>query len=143
MFVMADDTEARFLTLRNTGTFDCNEAIYIPHNTSVRLTQVTAESTRAGGSYHHGMVNNGSVTMTDVTVTASGGIVSNYGVGTGSASSVTIMRSKLSGSTNSLSQDGGTAKVAFTQLKGSIRKVSGILRCFDNLDANLAAVICP
>jgi hypothetical protein len=68
---------------------------------------------------------------------------SNYGVGNGSASSMTITQSKLSGSTNSLSQDGGTARIAFTQPKGPIRKVSGTLQCFDNYDANLAAVTCP
>jgi hypothetical protein len=80
--------------------------------------------------------------MIDVTATASGGNTSR-GVYT-SNGSPTIRQSKLSGTTNSLRQQGsGIGRVALTQLAGPVTKGSGTLLCFNNYDQNMAAVTCP
>jgi hypothetical protein len=164
--VGANNAELRFLTVRSTGTdTSCHTAIY-NSSTSPRLTYVTAESTggggtnlgvynvnssptmtdvtatASGGTFNYGVFNTtSSPTMTDVTATASGGNF-NYGV-YNDGSSPTIRQSKLSGSTNSLYQLDGTAKVALTQLEGPVSRLSGTLQCFNNFDQNLAAVTCP
>lgn len=66
-----------------------------------------------------------------------------------SESSPTIRQSKLSGSTFSLAQttnggNAGTGKVALSQLEGQVARLGvSTLQCFNNYDANLAAVTCP
>ncbi len=97
------------------------------------------------GDLHIGVLNRSSnPTMTNVTATASsGGSGDYYGV-MNVASSPTIRHSKLTGSTRSLYQGSGTAKVALTQLVGLISKdPSGTLQCFDNYNDSLGAVTCP
>ena len=72
-----------------------------------------------------------------------GGHTGNVGVLNTSPSSPTITHSRLSGSTYSMRHDGGTAKVALTQLVGPIHKSSNsTLQCFDNYDENMAAKTC-
>jgi hypothetical protein len=98
---------------------------------------------REGGSFVYAVFDNGSnPTMTDVTATASGGTSANYGVWNQTGSSPTIRQSKLSGSTFSLAQtDGGSAKVALSQLVGGVG--GGPVQCFNNYNENMAAVSCP
>jgi hypothetical protein len=136
-----NNSEMRFLTARNTGTGVCSSAIQ-NNSASPRLTHVTAEATGSGNINSAVFnANNSSPTMTDVTATASGVTLANYGVWNQRSSSTTIRQSKLSGSTNSLFQQGGTAKVALTQLVG---QVSGsTLQYFNNYNENMAAVTCP
>jgi hypothetical protein len=164
----ADNAEMRFLTVRNTGRF-CSTTIS-NNSASPRLTHLTAETTgesapgslraavfnnnssptmtdvtatASGGSFVYAVFDNGSnPTMTDVTATASGGTSANYGVWNQTGSSPTIRQSKLSGSTFSLAQtDGGSAKVALSQLVGGVG--GGPVQCFNNYNENMAAVSCP
>ena len=55
----------------------------------------------------------------------------------------TINQSTLTGSDNSLLHEGGSAKVALTQLVGPITREGDTLLCFNNYDDNLGAVTCP
>jgi hypothetical protein len=147
----ASNAELRFLTVSNTGAEECDVGIF-NSGASPRLTHVTVENTGAG-AVNIGVLNQfgASPTMTNVTATASGAINQNYGVYNketfgevpNSSNFPTIKQSKLSGTTNSLWQSDGTAKIALTQLVGPIRKDSGTLQCFNNYDENLAAVSCP
>ena len=84
---------------------------------------------------------NSSPTLTDVTATASG---STFDVGVyNEQAGPTIRQSVLSGSHSSLQQVDGTAKVALTQLVGQVAVNGGTLQCFNNYNANMAAVRCP
>ncbi len=135
--------ELRFLMVRNNSTGECGIGVYNDF-ANPRLTQVTAESIGPGtnryGVYN---ANSSSPTMTNVTATAFGGTY-NYGVYNASSSAPTISHSRLTGTTNSLYHDGGTARVALTQFwVGTISKPSGTLKCFNNYDSNLFAVTCP
>ena len=60
--------------------------------------------------------------------------------------SVTINQSKLSatgpGQDEALAQDGGSAKVALSQLVGAVEGNVNSLQCFDNYDENLHPVNC-
>jgi hypothetical protein len=143
----ADNAEMRFLTVRNTGTGECQIAIS-NNSASPHLTHLTAESTGEGGTDNIAVLNSNlsSTTMIGVTATASGATRINTGVGNSSssptmtdvtatasgssptqvygvinaASSTTIRQSKLSGKP-ALSLDfGGTTKVALTQLVGGV-----------------------
>jgi hypothetical protein len=62
------------------------------------------------------------------------------------AGSATIRQSKLSatgpGQDLALSSDGGTTKVAVSQLVGGIQAINNSLQCFDTYDENMAAVNC-
>jgi hypothetical protein len=84
------------------------------------------------------------VTMIDVTATASGGTEFNASVWNQNNASPTIRQSKLSVSTNSLLFDQTTTgKVALTQLVGPVHHGPGAtLQCFNNYDQNMAAVTC-
>lgn len=145
----ANNAELGFLVVQNTGTGACNITIR-NDSASPRLTHITAKATASGGSDNFGVFNarSSNPTMTDVTVTASGGVRSNAGVYS-SDFSPTITSSKLIGTTYSLYQTAGglgtssNIKVALAQLERSIRRDAGTLRCFNNYDANLAAVTCP
>jgi hypothetical protein len=139
---------------------------------SPRLTHVSAETTGADNSFHIGVSNTGNSrpTMTDVTASASGNS-DNVGVqisggsttmtdSTASASgsrnidtalqiiggSVTVRQSQLSatgtGQNTALAQDGGSAKVALSQLVGGTEGNNNGLQCFDNYDENLNPVNC-
>lgn len=111
--------------------------VYAVAFSSPQMTDITI--TASGGTHNFGAYNSQSSSrMMDVTATASGG-TNSYGV-YNDASSPTIRQSTLSGSNYSLYQSGSTVKVAVTQLVGP---VSTGLVCFDNYDANLAAVTCP
>ncbi len=138
----ANDAELRFLTVRHAGNGNCAIAIY-NDSASPLLTHVRAESSRSGGDTSIGVLNRHSnPTMTNVTATASGVIGDFYAV-SNNESSPTITHSRLTGSSAALSHNGGTAKIALTQLSGSIRRSAGTLQCFDNYDGNLGAVTCP
>jgi hypothetical protein len=142
----ANNAELSFLTVRNTGSSNCIAAIY-NNAVSPRLTHVTAE---AAGGAAGGATNaigvftivNANLTMTNVTAVASSSGSANFGM-LNDSSSPTIKQSTLTGSTRSLAQEGGTVKVANTQLVGSVVRTSGTLQCFNNYDENLAAVTCP
>jgi hypothetical protein len=85
---------------------------------------------------------NSNPTMTEATVTASGGETDNYGVYNAQSSPI-IRESTLIGSTNSLFQDVGTGKVANTQLVGPVSTVGGgSVQCIGTYDENMAAVTC-
>jgi hypothetical protein len=147
----ASNAELRFLTVSNTGAEECDVGV-VNTGVSPRLTHVTVENTGAG-AVNIGVLNafGAAPTMTNVTATASGAINQNFGVyndetfgeGPNSSNFPTIKQSKLSGTTNSLWQTDGTARIALTQLVGPIGKDSGTLQCFNNYDGNLAAVTCP
>jgi hypothetical protein len=127
----ANNAELRFLTVRNTGTL-CAYGIY-NNGTSPRLTNVTVESeSRAVGNY------DASPTMTNVTATATASTVVVNNI-----SSPTIRNSRFSGSTYSLLQNGGTSKVAGTQLVGTVVRFHGTLQCFNNYNENMQPVTCP
>jgi hypothetical protein len=141
----ADDAELRFLTVRNTGTegpAGSTHVAILNLAASPRLTHVTALAT-ANQSVNVGVLNaTASPTMTDVSATASGD-ATNIGVRNFSSSPI-IKQSTLSGSTNSLFHERGTAKVALTQLVGPVAtEEGGTLQCFSNYDDNLRAVTCP
>jgi hypothetical protein len=137
----ADNAEMRFLTVRNTGRA-CSTAIN-NDSASPRLTHLTAENAgRTGRPNAVGNINNSNPTMTDVTATSLGFSASAvFNV----KSSPTIRQSKLSGSSWALIQtDGGTAKVALSQLVGPVAaNFGGTLQCFNNYKENMAAVSCP
>jgi hypothetical protein len=142
----ANDAELRFLTVRNTGTATTASCVVAVLNVgaSPRLTHVTALAT-ASQSINIAVLNSNSrLTMTNVTAAASGG--TNIGV-RNVFSSPTIKQSTLSGSFRSLLQEStsanDTAKVALTQLVGSVAREGGTLQCFNNYDDNLGAVSCP
>lgn len=105
-----------------------------------RLTLVTATATGGTngniGVYNY---NNSSPVMTNVTATASGASYS-YGVYNDSSSPV-IKHSKMSGATNSVTQDGTwTVKLAYTEVSGPL---SPGIQCLGNYNENLAPVTCP
>jgi hypothetical protein len=60
--------------------------------------------------------------------------------------SATIRQSKLSatgsGQNLALATDGGSAKVAVSQLAGGIQASGNSMQCFDNYDENMSAVNC-
>jgi len=144
----ANNSELRFLTVRNTGTATASSCVVaiLDVGASPRLTHVTALAT-ASQSINIAVFNaaSSSPTMTDVTATASGD-ASNIGVRNG-FSSPTIKQSTLSGSFSSLLQESNsandTAKVALTQLVGPVTREGGTLQCFNNYNDNLGAVSCP
>jgi hypothetical protein len=139
----ASNAEMRFLTVRNTAQI-CTAAISNV-SASPRLTHLTAENT--GGNQQENAVWNfdsSNPTMTDVTATTVAGFF-NFAVYNKSNFSPTIRQSRLSGSPGALFQDdGGTARVALTQLVGQVQLFTGgSVQCFNNYDQNLAAVTCP
>jgi hypothetical protein len=139
----ADNAELRLLTVTNTGTGNCNAAIS-NNSASPRLTYVTASASGGSGGIHFSVYNlNSNPTMTNVTATASGAFQNDgvHNVG----SSPTIKQSTLIGDGNSLVQrNGGTGKVANTQLVGPVyTENGGSVQCIGNYNDNLAAVSCP
>jgi hypothetical protein len=151
----ADNAELRFLTVRNTGSSTsngCKIAISIDAS-SPRLTHVTAQSTGDGGLSNRGVQTiNSSTTMTDVTATAAGQTIE-FAVGVvvgGDQSNLTIKQSQLTGrgSGSDAIQVGSSAPnvaVALSQLVGGVGgepawKVN--VQCFNNYNANMAAVNC-
>jgi hypothetical protein len=144
----ADNAELRFLSVRNGGVAppDGNSHVAILNLTgSPRLTHVTALAT-GNDTVNIGVLNaSGSPIMTNVTATASGD-ATNIGVQNSSPSPTdgpTIKQSTLIGSHNSLLHEGGTAKVALSQLVGPITRAGGTLQCFNNYNDILGAVTCP
>ena len=135
----ANNAELRLLTVSITGTgADCIAAIS-NISASPRLTYVTAEASSEENPY--GVYNlNSNPTMTNVTATASGG-GGNFGVY--NTQSSTIIRGRtLNGSTYSLFQECGTAKVADTQINGFVNE--GVI-CAGVYDENYTfyASTCP
>jgi hypothetical protein len=129
----ANDTELRFLTVRNTGTGFCNIAI---RNESVSplLTHVAVESTGVQGADtgYFGVYNwIACPTISDATVTSSGFGV--YSTGPSTGCSVLIKQSKISSVDHAVRQNPGISYVAHTQLVGT---TSGV-RCFNSYDENL------
>jgi NAD-dependent SIR2 family protein deacetylase len=59
---------------------------------------------------------------------------------------VAVRQSKMSGcgtsNSDALQEGFGNAKVALSQIAGSISSIDGV-QCFNNYDENLAAVTCP
>ncbi len=138
----ANDAELRFLTVRHAGNGNCAIAIY-NDSASPLLTHVRAESSRSGDT-NVGVFNRSSnPTMTNVTATSSSGASGGYYAVLNVSSSPTITHSRLTGSSGALYHNGGTAKVALTQLSGAISRQAGTLQCFDNYNDSLGAVTCP
>jgi hypothetical protein len=148
----ADNAELRFLTVRNTGASGCKTAISIDAS-SPRLTHVTAQSTADGGLSNYGVrTTNSSTTMTDVTATAAGQTIE-FDVGVsvfGDQSNITIKQSQITGrgfDNDAIAVDSSipNAAVALSQLVGGVGgepawKVN--VQCFNNYNANMAAVSC-
>jgi hypothetical protein len=108
------------------------------------MTDVTA-SASGNTSRNFGVeISGGSTTMISVTASALGSRNPNTGVEIENGG-VTIRQSKLSatgpGQDLALANDGGSAKVAVSELVGGIQS-SDNLQCFDNYDENMAAVNC-
>ncbi|GIV96729.1 MAG: hypothetical protein KatS3mg057_1386 [Herpetosiphonaceae bacterium] len=111
---------------------------YFSSSPEMRNVRVTGSG---GTDYNIGIYNisSSSPEISNAAITASGGQGS-YGIYNTSASP-TIRESRIRGGTNSIYKGGsGAAKVSNSQLIGSIS--SGLI-CFDNYDANLAAITCP
>lgn len=110
-------------------------------SSSPTMTNVTA--TAAGGSSNFAIysVSGSSATLTNVTARALGATGTNYG-SFNTTSTTTILNSVIEGQAAgySVHRSGGTVKVANSQLSGA---VSSGVTCFNNYDANLAAVACP
>jgi hypothetical protein len=142
----ADNTELRFLTVQSTSTPSVQDVrISILNDSgSPRLTHVSAETTGADNSFHIGVSNTGNSrpTMTEATASASG----SRNIDTAVQISVTIRQSQLSatgtGQNTALEQDGGSAKVALSQLVGATEGNVNGLQCFDNYDEKLNPVNC-
>lgn len=125
----ANDTELRFLTVRNTGTGFCNIAIR-NERVSPRLTHVTVQSTGVQGAdtAYMGVYNvDACTTISDATVTAS-----DFGVYSAGCS-VLIKQSKISSEDLAVRQNPGISYVANTQVVGT---TSGA-QCFNSYDENL------
>jgi hypothetical protein len=139
------------LTAEATGVGHTKSAV-VNDNSFPTMTDVTATaSTAPGSSFAYAVFDNGSSpTMTDVTATASGATSIKYGVFNQNNSSPTIRQSELSvppsGSNNALAQiEGGSSKVALSQLVGGVASNSGSVTCAGVYDENLAffANTCP
>jgi len=145
----AGNTELRFLTVQSTSTPSVQDIrISILNDSgSPRLTHVSAETTGVDNSFHIGVSNTGNTrpTMTDVTASASASRNIDTAVQI-IGGSVTIRQSQLSatgtGQNTALAQDGGSAKVALSQLVGGTEGNDHGLQCFDNYDENLNPVNC-
>jgi hypothetical protein len=114
-------------------------------NAGLRLLGVRSDGT--GQSWAIAIYNpSSSPRMTNVAATASGGS-RNFGVYNSSSSPViqhtTLSASGGSGENTAVYQNNGSAKVANSQLVGTVyESAPTALTCFDNYDANLAAVSC-
>ena len=109
------------------------------------MTDVTA-SASGNSSRNVGVeILGGSTTMIGVTASASGSRNPNTGVQIDNGSA-TIRQSKLSatgsGQDLALANDGGSAKIAVSQLVGGIQAGGNSVQCFDNYDENIAPVNC-
>jgi len=95
---------------------DETNGVYNYSSSSPTMTNVTATAT--GGTFNRGVSNDSSSSpsMNNVTATATGG-AGNFGV-YNSSSSPTIRNSSISGTTNSILNEGSTAQVADTALGG-------------------------
>ena len=104
-------------------------------------TEVSGTSSRNVGV----QISGGSTTMTGVMASASGSRNPNTAVQIDSGSA-TIRQSERSatgpGQDEALANDGGSAKVAVSQLVGGVQASGNSVQCFDNYDANLNAVNC-
>lgn len=138
---------------------------------SPRYTHVSANSSGDSVGFYVGISNQGSSqpTMTNVMASASGNSSRNVGVeilggsttmigvtASGSRNpntgvqidngSATIRQSKLSaagsGQDLALANEGGSAKIAVSQLVGGIQASGNSVQCFDNYDENMASVNC-
>ena len=102
------------------------------------MNNVTATAT--GTNFSYGVFNNSSSpTMNNVTATATGGN-GNYGVINITSSSPTIRNSSITGTTNSIVNNGSTAQVADSMLDGLVGG-DGIT-CFGVYDESFAQLIC-
>ncbi len=99
------------------------------NSSSPVMTDVIASA--SGGDFAYGVYNQGSYTsMTNVTTSASGGSTASYGVKNQISGTVTIDRSVISGTTNTVWNDGANTKVAHTRLDGgNSLNSSGTLTC--------------
>ena len=85
-------------------------------SSSPSMNNVTATATATGGTNSYGVYNElSSPSMNNVTATATGG-TTNYGVYNNNSSSPSIRNSSITGTTNSIHNNGSTAKVADTVL---------------------------
>jgi hypothetical protein len=143
----ADNTEMRFLTAQNFNTSGDQRTAILNNSGSPRMTHVIARTIGGDPNVHIGVSNQGDSqpTMTDVTASASGSRNPNTAVQI-VGGSATIRQSKLSatgpGQNGALDNDGGSAKVAVSQVVGGIQSSASGLQCFDNYDENLAPVNC-
>jgi hypothetical protein len=110
--VAASNSEARLLTISNTGSSTYQIAVFIPASAgSTRITHLTASATK--GTFSMGLYNySGTATINNATFTASGSSSSNYGL-YNFGGTVTINNSifTVNGGTNNtygLENDGGT-----------------------------------
>jgi hypothetical protein len=114
-------------------------------NARPTMTDVMASASGSSSRNAGVLVSGGSTTMSDVTASASGSRNPNTAVQIDDGS-VTINQSKLSatgpGQDEALAQDGGSAKVALSQLVGAVEGNVNSLQCFDNYDENLNPVNC-
>jgi hypothetical protein len=143
----ADNAEMRFLTVQSTGTAGENSIAILNDSGSPRLTHVSANTSGGDNGFHIGVSTQGrsQPTMTDVTASASGSRNPNTAVQIDDGS-VTISQSTLSatgpGQDEALANDGGSAKIAVSQLVGGTQGSVNSLQCFDNYDENLNPVNC-
>jgi hypothetical protein len=167
----ASNAEIRFLTVRNTGGGDWAVAIYNAsaspkmthvtasvsggtHNYGVRnlsssptMTHVTASASE--GTQNIGVSNysssltmtNTTPIMTNVTVSASGGIAHNYGVHSYNSGTIRINHSVIKGTTNTVYNDLGTMTfIGDTQLDGGDVFNDGTLTCVGTYNGNYVAL---
>jgi hypothetical protein len=109
------------------------------------MTDVTASASGSSSRNVGVHISGGSTTMTGVTASASGSRNPNTAVQIDDGS-VTISQSTLSatgpGQDEALANDGGSAKIAVSQLVGGTQGSVNSLQCFDNYDENLNPVNC-
>jgi hypothetical protein len=148
----ASNVELRFLTVRNTGTGNCNVAV-LNSSASPRLTHMTVEAFGPAAAATAGVVNiaGSNPNMTQVTAAAVGSPDENSGVINAQMSSPFIEQSRLIANgppvsdpvDNALRVEGGTTQVVDTQLVGAVERLSGQLLCFGNYGVSMDAVSCP
>jgi hypothetical protein len=159
--IAASNTELRTLTIEGSNSF--TTCALHAGGATMKLAQVTLLSSASGNGVGLSANDTSSLSLTHVTISASGGFVS-YGI-EASASSLTltdvtvvasggagafavsaqsspliVYRSRLAGTQTAIHADPGLARVAHSQLQGGL--APGIA-CIGNYDGNFAPVTCP
>lgn len=132
--VGADNSELRYLTVRNNGSGQQSVAIFT-QTTSPRLTHVTAIS--SGSSENYGLhISNGSAVLTNVTVRASGGVTAIALANLGGATSASGSSFSASDSTGLvaaiLTASGGAMKLQSSTLTASGGSIAMGLRAYNS-----------